>query len=124
MIPLIPLVGASAYVAIALLAARARYRQIRPWTEPVACTTPAESRCERGEHYADCYRRYRRVSTRGDAVGAAMRFGLAWPFHAVAAVVFRVVTGGDRVLPEETALKTERQEAELARLRNEQENAT
>lgn len=112
------------YVAVALAVARARYRVIRPWTEPAACTTPQESRCERGEHYADCYRRYRRVSTQGDAVGEAMRFGLVWPFHALAAVVFRIITGGDRVLPEERALKTRRQENELARLRNEQENAS
>jgi hypothetical protein len=123
MTPLIPFACASAYIAVALLAARFRYRRIRPWTEPVACETPID--CERhGKHIYDCYRRYSDIDTTYDAVCLALLSGLFWPYAALAKIVRRIITGGDRQLPEETVLKTRRQEAENERLKREQEGAS
>lgn len=117
-----------AYAAIALRAARLRYQVIRPWTEPVACRWPYHA--ESG-HEPYCYNRWGDVDTTAEAVRSALQFGFAWPVFLVAVpvaeaavlAVVRLVTGGARQLPEETAAISGRLEAENERLRRQQEGS-
>jgi hypothetical protein len=108
-----------AYLAIALVTARWRYRAIRPYTEPLAC----ETRSLHGGTYGHrewCYRRYGMIDTTGEAVAFALLLGLVWPFIAPAMAVRRFVISGDRVLPGELQAQIKRLEAENERLRREQ----
>jgi hypothetical protein len=120
---LIPLACVAAYTALTLAAARWRFRAIRPYTEPLSCTTPLS--CRDGDHYDSCYRRRRgsMISTTGEGVVFALLTGLAWPLILPAMAVSRIVSAGPRVLPEELAAQIKRLEAENERLKLEQAKA-
>jgi hypothetical protein len=110
-----------AYLTLTLLAARWRYQAIRPYTEPLSCTTP--STCRDGHQYDSCYRRWGLVDTNGEAVVFAFLTGLAWPCVPLAIALGRFVSAGNRQLPEELAAEIKRLEAENEQLRQQQEGA-
>lgn len=118
MTALVGLACTFAYLAMALVAARWRYRAIRPYTEPLGCENP--SLCQGTWHSSSCYRRSGMIDTTGEAVFVALLTGLAWPFIVPAMGVRRFVTSGDRVLPGELQAQIRRLEAENDRLRREQ----
>jgi hypothetical protein len=109
------------YLALTLFTARWRYRAIRPYTEPLACTT--RSLCG-AQHFYSCYRRWGMVETKGEAVLFALLTGIVWPFILPAMLVARVVVAGGRQLPEELAAEIKRLEAENDRLKRQQEGAS
>jgi hypothetical protein len=119
---LIPLACVTAYTALTLAAARWRFRAIRPYTEPLSCSTPLACR-DRPRHHDSCYRRRGMIDTRAEAVAFALLTGLAWPLILPAMAVSRIVSAGPRVLPEELAAQIKRLEAENERLKLEQARA-
>lgn len=107
------------YAAMILVTARWRYRVIRPYTEPLGCTTKPS--CREKHRYPSCYRRYGQVDTTGEAVFIALLAGLIWPFIVPALLLRLLVTAGHRDLPEEVQAQIRRLEAESEQLRQEQE---
>ena len=119
-------VSVAAYLAGMILTARWKYAQVRPWTEPLACTTPYS--CESsGHHDSSCYRRpgTTLIDSQSQALQWALLIGViwfaVWPCLAVAAAVMAIgrlmVSGAARETPEEIEVKTEWLEAENDRLR-------
>lgn len=97
------------------LAARYWYRRIRPWTEPLSCTSPA---CQfNGYHQPRCYIRWQNVGDNGTALGFAVMLAMPGPLMLAAVglgrVIRWVVMSGDRELAAEVAAKNERLEREL-----------
>lgn len=107
------------YIALALFAARWRYQAIRPYTEPLACTT--KNLCG-ASHFDSCYRRWGLVDSKGEAVVFALLAGLVWPLIVPARLSARFVAGGGRQLPEELDAEIKRLEAENDRLKRQQED--
>jgi hypothetical protein len=118
---LIPIASVLGYFALTLVAARWRYRAIRPYTEPVRCEYPARHR-QRSDHDDACYRRYGYVDG-GEAVVFALLTGIVWPFILPAIAVAHVVKAGAKQLPEELAAEIKRLEAENETLRRQQEGS-
>lgn len=121
MTALVTLAAVLAYAAGIMLAARWRYRAIRPYTEPLSCASP--SLHSNGGHWKTCYRRYDIIDSTAEAVISALQTGLIWPFIAPALGVRRLVTSGARTLPEELRAQIERLEAENEQLRRQQETS-
>jgi hypothetical protein len=121
MTALIPLACVLAYLALTLVAARWRYRAIRPYAEPLACETSSLHSTQ--GHGAWCYRRYGNIDTTGEAVSFALLTGLVWPFILPAIAVAHVVKAGAKQLPEELAAEIKRLEAENETLRRQQEGS-
>lgn len=124
MTALIVVASVLGYLVLTVLAARWRYQAIRPYTEPLACTT--KNLCG-ASHFDSCYRRWGLVDSKGEAVVFALLAGLVWPFILPALLATRLLTGvvvaGGRQLPEELAAEIKRLEAENDRLKRQQEGA-
>lgn len=119
MTALIVIVSVLTYLVSAAAAARYWYGHIRPWTEPLACTS--ESLHSSYGHTKWCYRRWGMVDTKAEALRCAFAFGLLGPFASVAILIGvtapiiarLVITSGSRELPEEVAAANKRLEREL-----------
>jgi hypothetical protein len=103
------------YLSCWVTAARWKYRRIRPWTEPLNCTSPAFH--EHAGHLVSCYSRYGDGTTESYAIGCASVFGLLGPlaFAAMLAgqLIRTAVTSGTSKTREELEAKVKRLENEL-----------
>jgi hypothetical protein len=110
------------YVVLTLVTARLVYRAIRPYREPLSCTTGKACR-KHGEHYYVCYRRVGNglADTTNQAAGLAALAGLLWCIVLPAMATRHFITAGAPALPEETRAQITRLEAENRRLLHEQQ---
>lgn len=96
-----------------LITARAWFRRLRPFTEPVDCALIGN---RFHEHNAMCYGT---VTTRNEAAGWAGGLALAWPVVLPVTLLVllagRAIMAGDRPLRGEMEAKISRLEKELDR---------
>jgi hypothetical protein len=98
----------SAYFLAMLLTARAAYRRIRPWTEPLACRTPTD---RYHEHDGSCYERAGVDGAEAKVFSVLM--GAVWPLTLAMLAVIKVVTFGQQPFRAEVEARNERLEREL-----------
>jgi hypothetical protein len=85
------------WLLIGLVMARRWFARIRPWTKPLNCQHTHFS----NRHDSICYRRWGDVDTRGEAVFFSALISLLGPLFPVGLLLGKVITSGDRMLPEE-----------------------
>jgi hypothetical protein len=101
------------YLALGLPVARTGFQRIRPYTEPLNCTTELScSSRHNGKHYNSCYRRWGLVDSKGEAAAIAILWGILWPISGLILVVVSAIQTGIRELPEEREAKISRMERE------------
>jgi hypothetical protein len=100
------------YLTGTVALARWRFRQTRPFTEPLACEWSHHRKPE--DHISLCYHRNSRtlIDSNGEAATFAVLVGLAWPLAWLPLAIMRLIMSGAPPTPEEVTAKIRRQERE------------